>query len=213
MKRLDLRLVAGLLLIAGGVFYLLNNLGIIRWGGLVWGAAAGIAAVAFFMAVIRDRQQWWALIPSMTLAALATLITLDYLAPAWSGDWGGSLFLGGIGLSFALIYALDRKMWWALIPGGALLTLAVVAGLDNVEGIESGGVLFLGLGLTFLLLALVPVDEGKPLRWAFIPGGILLAMGALLSVGFERAIGYLWPAALIIGGLLLLARAWRTRAR
>ena len=43
MKRLDMRLMAGLLLIVGGLFYLLNNLGIIRWGGLVWAAAAAVA--------------------------------------------------------------------------------------------------------------------------------------------------------------------------
>ncbi len=212
MKRLDMRLVAGLLLILGGVFYLLNNLGIIRWGGLVWAAAAGVAALAFFAAVVRDRQQWWFLIPGMVLTAIAGLIALDYFVPAWGGDWGGSLFLGAIGLAFGLIYVLDRKLWWAIIPGGVLLTLAVIAGLDNVEGIESGGVLFLGIGLTFGLVALAPVDDGRPLRWAYIPAGILLVMGALFLVGFERAINYAWPAALIVGGLLLLARAWRTRA-
>ena len=67
----------------------------------------------------------------------------------------------------------------------------------------------MGLGLTFALLALAPVDEGKPLRWAFIPAGILVLMGAMLLVGFERALGYIWPVALIVGGGLLLFRAWR----
>ena len=209
MKRLDMRLIAGLLLIAGGVFYLLTNMGIIRWGGLVWAGAFAVGALAFFAAVINDRKQWWFVIPGMTLLALAVLIGLDYFAPTLSERVGGPLFLGGVGLSFLVIYALDRKLWWAIIPAGALLTLAAVAGLDNVEAFNGGGVLFLGLGLTFGLLALAPVDNGKALRWAFIPAGILLLMGGMLLVGFERAIGYLWPVALIVGGGLLLFRAWR----
>ncbi|MCC7360403.1 MAG: hypothetical protein IT317_13050 [Anaerolineales bacterium] len=209
MKRLDMRLIAGVLLIAGGIFYLLTNLGIIRWGGLVWAGAFAIAALGFFAAVVNNRQQWWFIIPGMTLLALAALISLDYFAPALSEQLGGPLFLGGVGLSFLAIYVMDRKLWWAIIPAGALLTLAAVAGLENSESINGGGILFLGLGLTFGLLALAPMDGGKPLRWAFIPAGALLSMGALLLVGFERALGYIWPAALIVGGGLLLWRAWR----
>jgi hypothetical protein len=211
MKRLDMRLVVGLLLIVAGVFYLLANLSLIRWGGLVWGMGAGVAGLVFLAAVARDRTQWWFLIPGLVLAAIAALSLLDYFAPAWSAAWGGSLFLGSIGVAFWLIYALDRRMWWAIIPGGALLTLAAVAGLDQLQGIEGGGVLFLGLGLTFGLLAIAPLENGLTLRWAYIPAGILLLMGTLLLFGFSRAMGYIWPAALILGGLLLLTRAWRTR--
>ncbi len=212
MKRLDMRLVGGVLLIVGGLFYLLNNLGIIRWGNLVWAAIAGVAAVALFAAVVRDRRQWWFIIPGMVLTAVTVVILLDYFAPTLEGKLSGALFLGLIGLAFWVIFALDRKMWWAIIPGGALLTLAVIAGLDDVAGIDGGGVLFLGMGLTFGLLALVPIEDGRRARWPLIPAAALLLMGALFLVGFERALGYLWPAALIIGGLLLLARAWRTRA-
>jgi len=212
MKRLDMRLVGGLLLIVGGVFYLLNNLNIIRWGNLVWAAIAAVAAIALFAAVVRDRRQWWYLIPGMVLTAVAATILLEYFAPALESQWSGSLFLGLIGLAFWAIFAIDRKMWWAIIPGGVLLTLAVVAGLEDVSGIDNGGVLFLGMGLTFGLLALLPIENGHRARWPLFPCVALLVLGALFFVGFERAIGYLWPAALIIGGLLLLARAWRTRA-
>ena len=47
MKRLDQRLLWGLLLVAAGVFYLLQNLGYITWGSLVWAGAFGVGAVIF----------------------------------------------------------------------------------------------------------------------------------------------------------------------
>jgi hypothetical protein len=207
---MDARLVIGLLLIAGGVLYLLDNLGVVRWGGLVWAAAALVGALAFLGVVARDRAMWWALIPGVTLLGLAATISLGELAPALGDRWGGALFLGSIGLSFWLIYVLSRANWWAVIPGGVLLTLAAVAGLEDGMGIDVPGVFFLGLGLTFLLVAVIPTDQGPlRMRWALIPGAILLAMGALFAVGFETAIGYVWPAALILGGLALLWRAFR----
>jgi hypothetical protein len=205
---MDARLVIGLLLIAGGVFYLLDNLGLVRWGGLIWAAAALVGGLAFLSIVVRDRAMWWALIPGVTLLGLAGTISLGEVAPNIGDRWGGPLFLGSIGIGLGLVYALNRTNWWALIPGGVLVTLAAVAGLEDVAGIDGGGLFFLGLGLTFILVALVPTDQG-PMRWAFIPGAILLTMGVLLAVGFERAIGYLWPLALIVGGLALLWRAFR----
>jgi hypothetical protein len=101
--------------------------------------------------------------------------------------------------------------WWAVIPGGVLLTLAIVAGLsENLEGIETGGVFFLGLGLTFALLALLPTGDGK-LTWALIPAVVLFLMGLLITAAAAEFINYVWPAALILGGLYLLYRAFRSR--
>jgi hypothetical protein len=160
--------------------------------------------------MLRDRGAWWALIPGLTMLGLSGLLTLGEINPALGERWGGSLFLGAIGLSFWLIYLRDRNFWWAVIPGGVLLTLAVVAGLDNLNlPIETGGIFFIGLGLTFLLVAVIP-SQGVQLRWAFFPAVVLLAMGVLIGVGFERAINYLWPLALILGGGVLL---WRTLRR
>jgi hypothetical protein len=212
MRRLDGRLIIGLLLIAGGIIYLLQNLGYITWGSMVWAVAFVIGGLAFLIGFIRDRAAWWAIIPGLALLGLGSIMTLQTVNPALEATIGGSLFLGSIGLAFWLVYLRDRGMWWAVIPGGVLLTLALVAGLDEFNlGIETGGVFFLGLGLTFLLVAIIPTTAG-PLRWAFIPAGALLVMGILIGVGFERAINYLWPLALIVGGLALLVRAARRPA-
>lgn len=211
MRRIDARFIFGLLLIGGGVIYLLQTMGLITWGPLVWALAFAVGGLAFLSVFVRDRLMWWALIPGLTLLGLAGLLTLQQFAPAQAEDWGGSLFLGAIGLAFLVVYAANRQFWWALIPGGVLITLAVVAGLDRFAGLETGGVFFLGLGLTFAAVALVPTPQGQ-MRWAFIPAAVLAVMGLLLLVGFTTAINYIWPVALILAGLLLLTRALRRRA-
>jgi hypothetical protein len=211
MKRLDGRLIVGVLLIVGGLLYLLDNLNIVTWGSLVWAAAAAVGAIVLLGGLVRDRTQWWLAIPGLALLGIALIITLDYLSPAFSDQWSGSLFLGIIGLAFWLAYILDRQMWWAIIPGGVLVTLAVVAGLDEMTSLDTGGVFFLGLAATFGLVALLP-GERQAMRWAFFPAGILGIMGVLLIVGFERAINFIWPLALIAAGGFLLLRALRRQS-
>jgi hypothetical protein len=209
MKNLDGRLVLGVLLVAGGVLYLLDTLNIVTWGSLVWAAAAAAGGLVLLAGLLRDRTAWWLAIPGLTLLGLAAVISLDNLNPSFS-QWSGSVFLGAIGLSFWVVYILDRQMWWAIIPGGVLVTLAVVAGLEDSVGIDSGSVFFLGLALTFLLVAVIP-NERQAMRWALYPAAILGVMGVLLLVGFENAIGYIWPVALIaVGGFLLLRAARRS---
>jgi hypothetical protein len=210
MRRVDARLAVGVLLIAAGLIYLLQNLGYITWGSLVWAAGFAVGGLVFLGWYLRDRAAWWAIIPGLTLLGLGGIIALDLLSPG--NNWTGSLFLGSIGLAFWLIYLRDRGMWWAIIPGGTLLTLAAVAGLDNLAlPFEGGGVFFIGLGVTFLLVALAPTT-GTNLRWAYFPAAALLVMGLLIGVGFERSLNYLWPAALILGGLALLLRSMRRPA-
>jgi hypothetical protein len=100
-----------------------------------------------------------------------------------------------------------------VIPGGTLLTLAIVAGTENLFGdFETGGMFFLGLALTFAVLALVPTPQGR-MRWALIPAGVLLVMGVLLFATLTRAVEFVWPAALIAVGLFLIVRTfWPRRA-
>jgi hypothetical protein len=92
-----------------------------------------------------------------------------------------------------------------------MLTLSVVVLLSEaVSGFEVGGILFLGLGLTFAVVAILPTSQGQ-MKWAFIPAGILIAMGLLITAALSPLINYIWPVALILGGLLLIFRAyvWR----
>ena len=89
-----------------------------------------------------------------------------------------------------------------------MMTLAVVAYADEIGmGIDSGAILFLGMGLTFAAVGAMPNHLGKSRRWAFIPAAVLLVMGFLLGFSMEMALQYVWPLALIAGGMFLIGKA------
>lgn len=211
MKILANRIFWGLVLILGGVLFLLQNLGIFQGGDLFWGVCLGVAGLLFLGVFFGDRQQWWALIPGMVLLAIGSLILLTSFVPGFNEGLGGLIILGGIGLSFIFVYLANRANWWALIPGGILVTLGVVAGLDQVvSDTGSGGIFFLGLGLTFLLVAVAPTPSGK-MKWAWIPALVLVLFGLLVFFAAENLLIYFLPAALVIAGGVLIWRAIRSR--
>lgn len=212
MNRVRSRILWGVLLIVAGVLFLLQSLGIIQFTVILWPALIGMASLAFlFVFLSAPQANWWAAIPGFVLLGVAGVIALDQLAPEVGEVWSGALFLGGIALAFWVIYLFNPEQWWAVIPGGVLLTLAVVSGLSPVlEGIETGGVFFFGLGLTFVLLALLPTPEGR-LTWSIVPAIVLLIVGALITAAATQLINYVWPVLLILGGLYLLFRTFGSR--
>jgi hypothetical protein len=208
MRRLDVRLLIGFVLVAAGVVYLLENLNIIRWSELVWAAAFSVAGLLVLGVFVRDQENWWALILGITLLGLAASRALTHLVPDAAAVWSGPIFLGSIGLSFWLVFIVNREFWWAIIPAGVLTTLASVAAMDAIPGVRSDGIFFLGLALTFVFVALASGPRGQ-LHWAYFPAAVLGVLGILASVGLTAAINYVWPAALILAGLFLVLRAGR----
>ncbi len=211
MRRFEIRVVGGILLIAAGVLFLLQNLGVLAVGIYLWPLLFGAGGAVFLYVFLTNRANWWAVIPGFVLLSLAAVIALDQFAPQVEETWGGAIFLGGIGLAFWVVYFVKREHWWAIIPGGVLLTIALVAGLSSVlEDIEMGGVFFLGLGLTFALLSFLPTPEGR-MKWALIPAAVLLVMGLLITAAATAVLNYLWPAVLILAGLYLIFRTFASR--
>lgn len=209
MKRVDVRVLFGALLIGAGILFLLQSFNIIpnAWG-ILWTAAFLVGSGVFFYVYFTDRQQWWALIPAMTLLGLAGTVIVESLLPG-IGNLGGALFLGGIGLSFWVIYLTHRDYWWAIIPGGVLLTLAVVTlAEDYIAGDSEGGVFFMGLAVTFVLVALLAKPR-ESFWWAYIPAGVLFVMGVFLIGPLQSAFNYVWPVALIALGGIILFRNFR----
>ena len=198
MKRFDIRIVFGIVLIAAGTLFLLESLGIFHGGlSLLWSAILGGAGITLFYLYANNREHWWALIPGSTLLAIAISILLDVVSPRLSDAIGGGIVLGGIGLGFWLIFILNRHFWWAIIPAGVLSSLAVVSVLDNF--INTGGLFLVGLGMTFILIAVLPGYENR-LKWGFIPGGILTLIGVLTMPVLGNLFNILWPLALIVAG-------------
>jgi hypothetical protein len=203
MKRFDARIVFGVMLLMGGGLMLLQAMGLLKntpdifWGGIFLVAGAAFLSLLF-------SGQWWSAFPGFTLAALGVLILL----PDSLDDLGGAVFLGGIGLAFWLVYLMDRaERWWALIPAGVLTTLAFVSVLPGRIGIfETGGVFFLGLAATFLLVALL-----ARMRWAYWPAGVLGIMGFLATVSLMDFANYIWAVILIGAGGFLLFKYFTKR--
>jgi hypothetical protein len=203
-----LPIIGGLLLITAGVIFLLDNLGVIAldWAMLI-GPLFTIGGLVFILVFILNTNEWWALIPGFVLMAIGLIIfmgerDIDFLEP-----WSGAIFLGFLGAAFFLIYITHRNHWWAIIPGGVLLTLACVTLIAEWEML-SGVVFFLGLGVTFGLVYLLPKPVGK-LKWALYPAGILSFVGILVLLGVTRLFNFVWPVALLAAGGYVLYRAIR----
>jgi hypothetical protein len=197
----------GIFLILGGIAMLFQNLFDIQLGGLFWGTAFIIGGIAFLMQLSRTEQAWWPLIPGITMLGLGTSILLGVIFPRLAEYFDGLLVLGSIGLAFVLVYLRERRAWWALIPGGVMLTLALVSVLDQGNvGFDTGGIFLLGLGLTFLVLAWLPDTRQQ---WAYIPGGILVVIGLLVAAASGAWLSIVGPALIIILGGWLIFRSWR----
>ncbi|HWQ83213.1 MAG TPA: hypothetical protein VN363_01525 [Anaerolineales bacterium] len=207
LKWFESRVLWGSLLILGGILFLLQNLGVFEIGSLFWGLLFGLAGVFFLSIYFQNRASWWSIIPGFTMFGIALAIVLDQLMPEVGNLIGGSLFLGTLGLGFLFVYQADRQNWWALIPMGVLLTLAVVSGLDEVSGLDTGGIFFLGLGLTFALVATLP--KGIDTRWAWIPAAILIGLGLFIFAAAQAVLNYVWPLALILVGGYMIYRTMR----
>jgi hypothetical protein len=203
MKRFDYRVLIGAALILGGILMLLDQTGIIRGASnFFWACLLAIGACIFIYWFFTSSTKWWAAIPGFTLAGMAaSTLLLDRIG------WGGLAFLGGMGIGFWAIYLRRPAMWWAIIPGGVLLTLGITSALSEAFNIgETGGVFFVGLGLTFLLVALL-----TKMKWAFIPAGVLLLLGFFLGTPFVGVFEYAWIGILLIAGIVLVISAARSK--
>jgi len=209
MRTIDARVVGGVLLIGFGLLFFLQSLGVTQalGSGFLWGVLFGAAGLLFLYAFLRDREQWWAIFPAMPMLGIAALMLLDAIAPAVSAVVGGALFLGLVSLGFWMVYYVRRDFWWAIIPGGAVGTTAVIALLANiVPAAETTALMLMGVGLTFLVLYFLPEGRGRQ-PWAIIPGGILIIIAALTGIAFGTMARFFWPLVFILGGLFLVLRS------
>ena len=202
MKRFDYRILVGAVLILGGILMLLDRTGVLKGASdFFWAGILAVGAAIFLFWFFSDRSKWWAAIPGFTLAGMAaSSLLLDRIG------WGGLAFLGGISLGFWAIYFTGRERWWAIIPGGVLLTLGVTSVMSDAYGVmDSGGVFFVGLGITFVLVALL-----AKMKWAFIPAAVLLLLGFFLGTPFVGVMEYIWIGVLLVAGVILVASAFRS---
>jgi hypothetical protein len=92
----------------------------------------------------------------------------------------GCFAAGGIG--FFGGYLSNRSMWWRLIPGWTLLSVAVMVLLTTVSDVSPlfiPAVLFVGLALAFANIFLISRQTNW---WAVIPGGFLFVLGVVIGL-------------------------------
>lgn len=208
------RMIWGVALIAMGAFFLAQQLGL--FGALqisFWVFAFGFLAVLFLLTFVSDRRQWWALIPGFVLLGMTVLIFNDQNELMTSGQ-AGALFLFSLGLPFLLIYLVDRRMWWALIPGGVLTVLALITVLSGRElsGQVTAAVIFFGLAIVFALVRFA-TRSNPYMGWATWVAILLAVSGALVLITGPQAAAITGPVILIGLGLFLLVRTYWPRLR
>jgi len=143
--------------------------------------------IPFVVAYFLDRaRNWWALIPGGVMLFLA-LVTL-FVDTTGSDEWIGSLFLFMIAVSFLVVYLNDRaRHWWALIPGGVTLFLALVVLLSTtVKGEWIGSLFLFAVALSFFVVYL----NNRAHQWALLVAYILFVLSiapAMASFGGDTA--------------------------
>jgi hypothetical protein len=115
-----------------------------------------------------------------------------------------SAFILAAGLAMLVAWLIKRRVWW--LYAGAIVTALALPGVLQEGGVIRGdgwGTLF--LGLAFLGIALVRAASGAGTGWQLLVGSILTAIGAL-RVAEPSVAGLFWPAILVVGGGVLVAR-------
>jgi hypothetical protein len=205
MKSSITRTLVGLLLVLGGIALLLGNLNILRvWSSWFWAMILGGGGLLFLGVYAGDRRQWWALIPGASLIGVGLVVFLDTVRGV-TAEVRIVVMLLCISLAFWGIFLSDRRQWWALIPGGALIVVAVIpiAALA-LPGSAVGGLFFIGLGLVFTVLYLFSF-KNPDLRWTKWLALPLFLIGLLVM--FAVQLLRWWPLLLILPGLYLLLSA------
>ncbi|HSL44779.1 MAG TPA: hypothetical protein VK897_15190 [Anaerolineales bacterium] len=191
----------GLLLIGAGAVALGQQLGYIdqfsdpQFWIWVFGFVSLLAIVEYAWSGFR---QWGWLFPAGVFGGLAVTIALA-TNEVDSAAVATPLFVGLI-IPFAVAYLSDRaRNWWALIPGGVMLFLALATLFVDSTGGEWVGALFLFMiAGSFLMVYLNNRTQTWALLVAYITG--VLGLAPLMSTGGRDA-AYFGPIFLFAVGL------------
>jgi uncharacterized membrane protein HdeD (DUF308 family) len=201
------RILLGGLLVIVGIASFLDSLNVIPFSGLLWGVLFAFGGVAFIMYLLQNRKAWWAIIPGVILIGLGFLILVSSLFPKFQDEIGGSIFFISISIAFLIVYLMNNKMWWSIIPAGVMASLAATIVVNGFTKFEGGGVLLMGIAFTFALLTILPGLEGNR-QWPLIPAGILFVVGLFAFFEEFNVSSLVWAVILIVFGVFLVVRSF-----
>jgi len=170
----------GILLVAFGGLALAQQVGYLDvLPDSVWMWIFGfVSLVSFLSYALSGWKDWGWLFPAGVFGGLAVIIGLA-VSGYENAAIGSPLFFGLL-IPFVAAYLTNRaKNWWALIPGGVMLFLALITLLvDTTANDEWIGALFLFMiGLPFLLVYLHNRTKNW---WALIPAGVMLFLSLIV---------------------------------
>ena len=194
-------LVWGGLLIVFGVLALLDT--VTDLGAWVWVAVLTIGGLGIYAIYATDRAEKWLLIISYAMLAVAGLVTLLTLG-VLDDPYVATYVLLAIAFPLLVAFLRDRTKWGLLIPAYVLLAVGVFVPLTEL------GVLDDNLTVTYILFAVaipffVVFIRNSKNWWALIPGGILAIIGLSFLIA-EASVEYIFAAALIVAGILIVVR-------
>jgi len=200
------RIFLGGLLVILGIASFLDSLNIIPFSGLLWGVLFVLGGVAFIVYLFQNKKAWWAIIPGVVLIGLGFIILLSSLFPNFNDEIGGSIFFVAISIAFLIVYLMNKKFWWAIIPAGVMASLAATILVDGLTRFDGGGVFLMGIALTFALLTILPGLEGNR-QWPLIPAGILFVVSLFALFEDFNLSTLVWAVILIVLGVFLVVRS------
>lgn len=149
-------------------------------------------------------------LPGIILIALGVLFLIGNIADVHLGAlW--PVFVLGPGIAFFVMFARDRKTYGVLMPATILTVSGLLFFACTLYGWELMNRLWplflLAPGIGFVLLYLFGNRE-----WGLlIPAAVLIVLGLVFLLDATES-DYLWPALLILIGILLLFR-WKKEPR
>lgn len=160
-------------------------------------------ALPFLVVYLRDRNNWWALIPCYVLLAISAMLLLtewNILPDAFIATF----VLAAIALPFLGVFLLNHINWWALIPAYVLLVIGIMVALLDLNVLDDLWVpayIMFAIAIPFFVIYVWNPKEW----WPLIPGGVLAVIGSafILSSGAAQ---YLGAVALIVAGIVILTR-------
>jgi len=174
----------GILLIVGGGLALAQQMGYLdQLPDSVWVWIFGLISLIGLVAyLVSGFKEWGWLFPFGIFGGLA--ITVGFAVSGYDNPAMASPLFFGLLIPFGAAYLMDRsKNWWALIPGGVMLFLALVTLLvDNVGGEWIGAMFLFLIALSFFIVYI----NNRTRQWALLVAYILLVLSiapAMASFG------------------------------
>jgi hypothetical protein len=178
----------GILLIGGGGLALAQQLGYLdQLPDSIWMWIFGfISLIAFLSYALSGWKEWGWLFPAGVFGGLA--VTVGLATNHVDSAIVGSPIFFGLLLPFAAAYLTNRsKNWWALIPGGVMLFLAMTTLMvDNVGGEWVGSLFLFLIALSFFIV----YWSNRARTWALLVAYILFILSiapAMASFGGNTA--------------------------